>query len=148
MLLDHSLASPAKYTPRFTARIREPRVSVTFRTYGLSSLQLLPCAGCSGQGPSHPIKYTLPRDTFSNETHQTNGVSPSSAWISLQSRAKDGSPPRRTADARSRPDSELCCFQPGSLRCSLVELPVTEAALGVFPVYSGAGPMLGYVMVA
>lgn len=104
----------------------------------------------TGTEPRYNIPHH-PEASFANKTHQNNGVTPSSTRISLQSNAKGGRQALPTGQQMPTADTDLsstASSQPGSLRCSLVELPVTEAGLGVFPVYSGAGPMLGYVMVA
>lgn len=92
-------------------------------------------------------KHTSPRGTFCNKTHRANSVTPSSTRFSLQGMQRQG-PLHRAAErpAASRPSPAASSQAPQDVLwwCSLS----LKARSGIFPVYSGAGPILGYVMVA
>lgn len=145
------LTTPARvYIQLLTNDLKIIWLSSRFQHKCTVSTAVLSICSLHGVGiGQHSVKHkhTSPRGTFCNKTHRANSVTPSSTRLSLQGMQRQG-PPHRAAErpAASRPSPAASSQAPQDVLwwCSLS----LKARPGIFPVYSGAGPILGYVMVA
>lgn len=160
MLSDRAahLPSQSTYTQLLIVDLKNPLTLRHLPRKALSPLQPFPFVVCGGWGERgdwavlrRSRSLHSAGGPFAKKTH------PAERCKSLPPRrflyfTRKGCPGGVVPTGRRR-DQQLAGskprrFPPGSPRCSLVALRVTEARPGVFAVYSGAGPMLGYVMVA